>query len=53
MLVYAYFALLFDIRELKMLTGLLNRFGPWKKILSIAPEVVVESNTNPDNPETV
>lgn len=53
MLVYAYFALLFDIRELRMLTGLVNKFGAWKKVLSTAPEVVVESNTNPDNPDTV
>lgn len=53
MLVYLYFALLFDIRELKTLANLLNKFGPWKKILSTAPEVVVESSTGPDNPEAV
>lgn len=53
MLVYSYFALLFNIRELRMLVQLVNKFGPWKKVLSTAPEVVVESNATSDNPETI
>jgi len=44
MLVYAYFAMLFDIRELKMLTHLLEKFGPWQKILSTSPEVIADSS---------
>ena len=43
MLVYLYFAALFDIRELKIVTNLLNNFGPWKKILAKSEEVLLET----------
>jgi len=46
MLVYIYFALLLDIRELNMFMKLVNNFAPWKKTLAKAPEIVVESPTD-------
>ncbi|MEN8253743.1 MAG: murein biosynthesis integral membrane protein MurJ [Patescibacteria group bacterium] len=51
LLVYIYFALLFDIWELKIFTGLISKFGPWKKTLSETQEILVESST--DNPDTI
>jgi len=43
MLVYIYFALLLDIRELYIITSLVNKFGNWQKTLSKSQEVLVES----------
>jgi len=43
MLVYIYFALLFDIRELYIISSLVNKFGNWQKTLSKSTEVLVES----------
>jgi len=43
MLVYVYFALLLDIRELYIFTNLVNKFGNWQKTLSKSSEVLVES----------
>jgi hypothetical protein len=49
MLVYIYFAALFDIKELTFFTRMINKFGPWKKTLGQAPEVLVEATSEPDN----
>ncbi|MBW7955215.1 murein biosynthesis integral membrane protein MurJ [Patescibacteria group bacterium] len=43
MLVYIYFALLLDIRELYIITSLINKFGNWQKPLAKSEEVLVES----------
>jgi putative peptidoglycan lipid II flippase len=43
MLVYIYFALLFDVSELYMIRSVMNKFGTWGKILSRSQEVVLES----------
>lgn len=43
MLVYIYFALLLDIRELYIITNLASKFGNWQKTLSKSQEVLVES----------
>ncbi len=45
-LVYIYFALLLDIRELNIFLKLVNDFTPWKKTLAKTPEVVVENPTD-------
>lgn len=45
MLVYIYFAMLFDIRELYILQNMINKIGSWKKTLSKTEEVLLESNT--------
>ena len=42
-LVYIYFALLFNIHELKLLLRLVNNFKPWQKTLSQTQEVVLET----------
>ncbi len=44
LLVYTYFALLFDIPELQQFLKLLTRFGPWKKTLSETEELTFEAN---------
>lgn len=41
-LVYVYFALLFEIKELRLFTRLVTSFAPWKKTLSESPEVFTE-----------
>jgi putative peptidoglycan lipid II flippase len=43
MLVYVYFCLLFDVRELYILQNIMNKFGNWQKTLSKSQEVLVES----------
>lgn len=43
MLVYFYFAMLFDVRELYILKDILNKIGTWKKTLSRTEEVLLES----------
>lgn len=43
MLVYLYFAALFEIRELRMVVQLVNNFGPWRKILAKSEEVLLET----------
>jgi len=43
MVVYLYFAALFEIRELKIVVDLLNNFGPWRKILAKSEEVLLET----------
>jgi len=48
MLVYIFFAALFEIKELTFFTQLLTKFGPWRKTLSEAPEVLVEATSEPD-----
>jgi hypothetical protein len=48
MLVYLYFAALFDIRELKIVLDLVNHFGPWKKILAKSEEVLLETGVEGD-----
>lgn len=48
MLSYLYFAALFDVRELKIVIDLINRFGPWRKILSKSEEVLLETGVDGD-----
>lgn len=49
MLVYIYFASLFKIHELKMVTNLLSSFGPWQKPLQKAKEVLLDSGVDTEN----
>ncbi len=48
MLVYIYFAMLFDIRELYILREMLNKIGSWKKTLSKTEEVLETSGQTAD-----
>lgn len=43
MLVYIYFALLFDVSELYMIKSVLDKFGSWGKALAKNQEVVLDS----------
>lgn len=51
LLVYIYFALLFEIKELKILGHLISKFGPWQKTLAKSQEVLAETST--DNPDII
>ncbi len=44
MLVYIYFAALFDVHELSIIKDILNKFGTWKKTLARTEEVILETN---------
>lgn len=46
MLVYIYFAMLFDIRELQMFLRLIDHFGPWQQTLAQSQEVIGENVTD-------
>ncbi|MBD3279435.1 MAG: murein biosynthesis integral membrane protein MurJ [Candidatus Pacebacteria bacterium] len=48
MLVYLYFAALFEIRELNYLITMLQKFGRWRKPLVKAEEVLVETSVEGD-----
>ncbi len=48
MLVYIYFAMLFDVRELHILEEILGKLGNWKKTLSRTEEVLLESSVGND-----
>jgi putative peptidoglycan lipid II flippase len=48
MVVYIYFAMLFNIYELQTLLKVINRFGPWKGILHKAEEVLLETAVEGD-----
>jgi len=51
MLVYIFFAALFDIKELTFFTNLFSKFGPWRKTLGSSREVIVEAGgSNGDDP---
>lgn len=43
MLVYIYFAVLFNIHELQMLLRVVDKFGPWKRIFGKIEEVLLET----------
>lgn len=43
MLVYIYFAMLFDIKELKYLSLLFNKFGKWQQPFKKSKEVIMEA----------
>ncbi len=45
LVVYVYFSVLFDVRELHLLQGVINKFGNWRKILNKSPEVLLESSS--------
>lgn len=49
MSVYIYFAMLLDIRELKMLTNLIYTFDKWRKTLTQVKEVLVETSVESDD----
>ncbi|MDQ3008615.1 MAG: murein biosynthesis integral membrane protein MurJ [bacterium] len=42
LMVYLFFAALFEIKELQFFATLITKFGPWKKILSQNPEAIME-----------
>jgi len=46
MLVYIYFCVLFDIKELQYFTQLANKFGKWQQPLAKTSEVLVETNSD-------
>jgi peptidoglycan biosynthesis protein MviN/MurJ (putative lipid II flippase) len=46
MLVYLYFSVLFDVRELHLIQKVLMKFENWNKTLARSPEVVLESTEN-------
>lgn len=48
MLVYIYFAALFEIKELALVTRLLDSMNLWKKSLRRTPEVLVETSIEDD-----
>lgn len=48
MLVYLYFAALFNVKELALLSSVLNSFNLWKKPVRPTPEVVVETSMEDD-----
>lgn len=48
MLVYIYFAMLFDVRELYILENIIGKLGNWKKTLSQTDEVLLESSMGDD-----
>lgn len=48
MLVYIYFAALFDIRELYMISTILDKLGSWQKTLFRSREVILETPTGQD-----
>lgn len=43
-LVYVYFSILFDIRELVYLRTLLRKFGPWREAIEDSSEVLLDSS---------
>jgi len=47
-LVYIYFSALFEVRELKLFNKLFTKFGPWRKSLERAKEVLVETSVEGD-----
>ncbi|PIR58817.1 MAG: hypothetical protein COU69_03390, partial [Candidatus Pacebacteria bacterium CG10_big_fil_rev_8_21_14_0_10_56_10] len=49
MLVYIYFAALFEIKELYLFVKLANKFGNWRQLLSETDEVVVEAYHGADD----
>ena len=48
MLVYIYFAVLLDVKELSYVSKVFDKFGHWKKSLSKSSEVLVEDGANRD-----
>ncbi|HEX7017333.1 MAG TPA: murein biosynthesis integral membrane protein MurJ [Patescibacteria group bacterium] len=49
MLVYIYFAALFDIHELKLITNLVYSFDKWSKPLAASKEVLLDSTSDADD----
>jgi putative peptidoglycan lipid II flippase len=45
MLVYIYFAMLFEVRELYMIQTIVGKIGSWKKTLSKSPEVLLDASS--------
>lgn len=45
MLVYIYFAMLFDVKELKYLTMLFNKFGKWQLPFKQSKELIMEAGS--------
>jgi putative peptidoglycan lipid II flippase len=50
MSVYVYFALLFEIKELRYFVNIFKSFGLWKKPLQESKEVLLETNTGEASP---
>lgn len=46
MVVYLYFCILFEVKELQYFTALFNKFGKWKQPLSQSSEVLVETSSD-------
>ena len=47
-LVYVYFSALFEVKELGLFNELFTKFGPWRKSLERAKEVLVETSVEGD-----
>ena len=47
-LVYVYFSALFEVKELRLFNELFTKFGPWRKSLERAKEVLVETSVEGD-----
>jgi len=48
MLVYTYFIVLFDVKELRYFVDLVNKFGRWRKPLKETSEVLIETSAEGD-----
>lgn len=49
MLVYIYFAALFEIRELRLFTSVIQSIGRWRKTLSRSEELLIDSSGEDDS----
>ncbi len=48
-LVYIYFSMLFDVKELQYLRNLFGKFGKWKEAIEDSSEVLLDSSTQNDD----
>ena len=49
LLVYLYFSILFDVKELNYFNSLLAKFGKWKTVLNDSREVLLDSSIEDEN----
>jgi peptidoglycan biosynthesis protein MviN/MurJ (putative lipid II flippase) len=48
LLVYIYFSVLFDVKELNYFRAMLNKFGKWRETLKESDEVLLDSSIEND-----
>lgn len=48
-LVYLYFSMLFDVKEIKYLVRMVNKFGSWQQPLAKSEEVLIEGGAERDD----